>query len=291
MKTKLLSYSAVASAMVGGSNTNASVIYTNIDPDIALVDSGDYYDINMDAAGSTDFIISLMEQSAAGPYSFTGTCSWATYLGFNKIGIGGYQISNQAIASLSSGYVLALDYGYSITQNNTLFKFSSPGTGNNIGNYSWAIGCYTVSNQSSSLGFNGYWNNVVDKYIGVTFNINANKHYGWIRVSVPQGYGIIEIKDFAYESAPNVAILAGDTGTANGVIEKELSNILMYESDNIIYVSGTKGTVTIHNSLGQQINVVNYTGKVAVPINNSGVYFIRVESENEVLVRKIILTN
>ena len=50
----------------------------------------------------------------------------------------------------------------------------------------------------------------VDSYIGVTFKLGSNTHYGWIRVNWSSASTTFIIKDFAYESTANTAIKAGD---------------------------------------------------------------------------------
>ena len=74
-------------------------------------------------------------------------------------------------------------------------------------------------------GTQGPWVNVFGQFLGVTFEIAGEEHFGWIRFNVTASgeAGPVEgtlpgtanvsatILDFAYESCANTAILAGDT--------------------------------------------------------------------------------
>jgi uncharacterized protein YjdB len=52
-----------------------------------------------------------------------------------------------------------------------------------------------------------------DSYIGATFKIGANVHYGWILVNW-DGNGTFTVKSYAYEDTADAEILAGDEGVA-----------------------------------------------------------------------------
>lgn len=59
-------------------------------------------------------------------------------------------------------------------------------------------------------------------YVGVRFNIGGSPHFGWVEVETnPEGEMVasVTIKSYAYESTPNTAILAGDTGGGSGGID------------------------------------------------------------------------
>lgn len=56
---------------------------------------------------------------------------------------------------------------------------------------------------------NAEFNSVTDAYIGLSFPISGNTHFGWIRVDVDNSAGSFLIKDWAYESVPDTGIAAG----------------------------------------------------------------------------------
>jgi hypothetical protein len=78
--------------------------------------------------------------------------------------------------------------------------------------------------QDSAYGvsfYGGYWlGDVVNKFLGIRFQIGQETHYGWARLDVqlgPLGKGIgVKLTGYAYETRPDTAIRAGDRGGADG---------------------------------------------------------------------------
>jgi hypothetical protein len=61
----------------------------------------------------------------------------------------------------------------------------------------------------------GSWLGVKDRFLGLSFQINGETHYGWARLTVrsPEKYRLTAfLSDFAYETEPNTPIQAGATG-------------------------------------------------------------------------------
>ena len=56
--------------------------------------------------------------------------------------------------------------------------------------------------------------NGADTYLGAKFKIGANVHYGWVRVLWVGS--VLTVKDFAYETTPDMAINAGATEDVGG---------------------------------------------------------------------------
>jgi hypothetical protein len=59
----------------------------------------------------------------------------------------------------------------------------------------------------------GPWNNVQDHYLGVSFKIGTETHYGWVRMSVsdPRAPLKVLISGYAYETIADQQIRAGQT--------------------------------------------------------------------------------
>ncbi len=60
---------------------------------------------------------------------------------------------------------------------------------------------------------NGYWNGASNMYLGLELKIHGQTHYGWARLSTGGSlYGIsTTLTGYAYETAPGIAIDAGQT--------------------------------------------------------------------------------
>ncbi len=73
---------------------------------------------------------------------------------------------------------------------------------------------------SSNRTFRGFWKDSKNRYLGVSFPINGETHYGWIRLTVttdPNAHGPFmsaKITGYAYETVANKPILAGTAATA-----------------------------------------------------------------------------
>ena len=65
--------------------------------------------------------------------------------------------------------------------------------------------------------YGGYWiGDVVNRFLGIRFQIGQETHYGWARLDVklgPRGKGIgAMLTGYAYQTQPDTPIRAGDTG-------------------------------------------------------------------------------
>jgi hypothetical protein len=75
------------------------------------------------------------------------------------------------------------------------------------------------NNIMASFGSGGYsagsWFSVSDRYLGLAFKIHGKLHYGWARLTTNWNGNLrIEatLTGFAYETEPDIPIIAGDTG-------------------------------------------------------------------------------
>jgi hypothetical protein len=65
--------------------------------------------------------------------------------------------------------------------------------------------------------FFGYWanggNGVKDRFLGLSFMVKGEKHYGWARLNVApmDGWWNATLTGYAYETVPNRPIIAGNT--------------------------------------------------------------------------------
>ena len=178
---KLLAYSIAAGAVVlGGAETQAGVVYT--DPaDVTLDSNGETFEIQF--SGATKFKITFGE---------------ITYSSIKYRGIGIYSSTDSARIlkmDIPQNYVKALSSNYIISDK----------TGNNFSD-GWQSNITSISDSFTR----GHFNGAGDKYVGLKFKIGENTHYGWVRINVDSGVNSIIIKDYAYESTPDLGIKAGE---------------------------------------------------------------------------------
>lgn len=75
----------------------------------------------------------------------------------------------------------------------------------------------------SSTYWKGEWGNegkgLKFRFLGLKFKIGKETHFGWARVSVlttPLGFPFkVKLNGYAYETTPNMGIIAGDTGSGS----------------------------------------------------------------------------
>lgn len=189
---RLASYSAMAVAIAGGSQVNAQIVYTNIDPDIhyntlggEVIHGGECFDFNDDA--QTDLCIGL---------------------NFRSVTDTDYQTFSMGV--FSYGEVNG-DYFVSALPEGSLI---------NATNNDWLGPYRTMFQLVQYSGFSygsGDWLNAEDKYLGFRIPVDGNYLYGWLRITclidypgVPFVLTDLSIKDFAYNATPGAPILAGE---------------------------------------------------------------------------------
>jgi hypothetical protein len=96
-------------------------------------------------------------------------------------------------------------------------------TGGNNGEAMVSITHFTTGGTSYVHGF---WINVLNRYLGLKFQIAGQSHYGWALLSVrrQQFHITAVLTGYAYETTPNTAIKAGQTsgGDDNSSIDPSL---------------------------------------------------------------------
>lgn len=123
-----------------------------------------------------------------------------------------------------------------------------------------------------------------DKYIGVQINLNGNIHYGWIRVSFDENK-TLTIKDYAYQSLPNTAILAG---ASQDIIAQSVE---IDGENGVTSVINTQSLQMVSNVLPTNASVQNIiwsvnNGSGSATINNSGL--LTATSSGTVVVKGIV---
>jgi hypothetical protein len=195
-KTRLAWYAAAAAGVLGvAPSAGAQIVYTDLVPDGIAEDTEDINDtlavgprVDFDGDGDIEIIfgedtgrfytVGASVGAPEGPDEMVGLI--ATLVPFGT-GLYAYPIAMNAGAMVQDGADLITGY--------PLFTFTFTGSDPNL------------------------WVGAGDAYVGVKFQLDDGQHFGWIRCEMPTN-GRLIIKDFAYESAVNTPIAAGDVGTA-----------------------------------------------------------------------------
>ncbi|MGJ5641064.1 T9SS type A sorting domain-containing protein [Formosa sp. S-31] len=116
------------------------------------------------------------------------------------------------------------------------------------------------------------WVGNIDKYLGLQFYINGETHYGWARLTVISATQWV-IKDYAYQSTPGTAILAGQKPAALQVDEEEISptiKIAAYNKLIEVFNLRVPHNYELYNITGQNVG----KGAVSKTLNTIDMSFI-----------------
>jgi hypothetical protein len=203
LNRRLLSYATAATAagvgVLGLAQTaEAQVVFT---PAHVMIGSHTSYNLDLTNNGTTDFVLhgsvtancsTLFDALLAKP-ALSNAVQGAIYNGLNvaKALAPGRPIgSSQRFVSQGNGGVLMGEAIY------------SPGGGQ----------------------YRGNWVHVLNRYLGLKFQINGETHFGWARLSVKMFLGKpfqALLSGYAYETQPNTPITAGQTTGDDAAVPAE----------------------------------------------------------------------
>lgn len=178
----LYALAAAGGTLLGAPATHAEVVFT---PSSEIwTDSTGPFLIDMDNDGNADFQLGIFEAGCGS----TSSCifSWAVRAATGH--------SSNGVVEVGTANEPALRPGARI------------GAGHYFGNHG---AMFAVSD----FGQSGSWQNVEHRYLGVKFILNNETHYGWIGFRSVTFPGKAVFQGWAYETTPNKAIRAGDTGS------------------------------------------------------------------------------
>jgi hypothetical protein len=195
----LLSYAAATAAGAGllgvAQPADAHIVYT---PAHAAIGYRGSYALDLTGTGETDFILHD---------AVSANCSTV----FNAL-----QVKPALGNAVEGGAFNGLNLAEALQPGETVGssqKFDAGGRGGPI-----------MGEAIDSPGggqFRGNWVNVINRYLGLKFQVNGQTHFGWARLSVRaqvfQGMHAV-LTGYAYETEPNTPIVAGqETGMSECV--------------------------------------------------------------------------
>jgi len=153
-----------------------------------------------------------------------------------------------------------------------------------------------------SVYFKPIFMNLGDKYVGVKFLLDTNTHYGWVLISFDNSNNTkkLIVKEYAYESTPNKAIIAGNKGNITGIDDLFLNNFSIYPNPakNIITIDNKSkikiSKIKIINLLGKEIKEVfiSNTNSQTIDISKltKGIYLICLfDNEKKIGSKKLVI--
>jgi hypothetical protein len=282
-ESKLVQFTAVAGAIITGSNVNAQIVYQDINPDVVVNFANPNYalDFNNDAIPDVGFGVAQISGSTS-YYGFQFTFQ-GTYAGVSASG-GGVQLAQTGSAtSTMSSFVAPLNNGALVSG---AAMFSSGGL---------LAGDLTITNTLLGQTFPlplGEWLGVTDKFLGVKFTAGVNTHFGWVRLDVSAGADVITIKDYAFNATPDGPINAGQMVGLDGLSMDDKVTVRSAFDEAIVNVTPDLigSTIEMYSMTGQKVHsiaiedvntVIKFDGL------DTGIYTVSVQSSEDAVNKKV----
>ncbi|MBP9705547.1 MAG: T9SS type A sorting domain-containing protein [Chitinophagales bacterium] len=293
----LSAYTAIASCFLTlHQETNAQVIYIDIDPDIILDERTEVFGLDMDDNGFYDF--AFLNSSFNTFNSIFSSFRLRQDIAF------GPQTSQNAIAGILNSF----STGYGVYTNYYPFALNAGEVINNLLTWqTWGYQILALRTFYETGAINDVcdycnWYNLdvtetINGYLGIRFiDDEEQNHYGWIRCDVKDEGRTLVIKDYAYELQADYPIVAGSTEHYVGV--NNLSNLnkaVIYSFGNTIYYhlpSEEIGSeITLFDFAGKIIysGIINETYSSISPNCLPGIYIVRITTSTQSVTRKVSL--
>jgi len=131
-------------------------------------------------------------------------------------------------------------------------------------------------------------------YLGLKFLNNTDTLHGWVRILATNSS--ITLKDYAYNTIPNMPILAGQTELGIGNFAPS-SNINIFENNGFLYINITQpaqaqGYIRIYSQQGALVKADSINGQQnTIPLAGlaQGIYIVQVATQSEIVNKQIFL--
>ncbi|MBK9401480.1 MAG: T9SS type A sorting domain-containing protein [Bacteroidetes bacterium] len=240
----------ILTAMLFSASANAQIVYTDVIPDSTMNCIGNglsctqNYDLDLNNDAISDFILTAFHVNP--PQIGNETISRV-----NTSPLNGNAVKDTLVNSDTVSIPIQLN---AVINSNLLLNQSWQTSGSQIlknGAYGGGLSNDTVW---------GLWDSLSDYYLGLRLLLSGQIHYGWVRlrVDVTESYASLIVKNYAYNTVPNQAILAGQT-VATGINENSFASSIN------IFPNPAKDKLTIalgSNNKKVEITIADMTGKV-----------------------------
>ncbi len=273
LSKQLSKYGAMAVAIGGVADAAGQIVYTDVTPDFAGGISTNFL-LDLDNNGTNDFEVFHDADD---------------YLYFRPLG----DANNEVLGSIGYsssyyGYFYGYAYPFALAED-TVISNSAAGSWNNFG----------FSEGNNSLNFNacddGFWCDITDGYLGLRFRIGANTHYGWARLDVDTNGDVWIVKDYAYNTIPDEAILAGQQtlGLNTNPLADDVK-IVSKDQSIALYNLPEQTNYKLFSLTGQSVlngNINQNTYVIEAKTIASGIYILELTNitTNAILRKKIAL--
>jgi len=199
----LTDYALFSSIFLHAHNVLAEVQYTDIEPDFIVDGDGEVFALDIDLDGVDDFRFSHHKGFYYNDW-YDLRLYDALFAGGmeNSDGIAGsyFTVGSAAYSSFITYWAYKIPNGYPI---GVLLSFQT--------DWSQLMAAAIATSSGFIFDYDGHWTDAGEAYLGLRIERDSKYYYGWIRVTVEDSAAAMTIHDYALETIPYKALIAGDT--------------------------------------------------------------------------------
>ena len=175
-------------------DTSHPIVYTDVRPDQTFDKNGTSYHLDINNDGINDVDITY---GSRGQGSFCGNLKsvWITIAPLNQNETGNNNSNQVAVVQPDT----VIDNAAFVWNDTSPQSLASKTT----------LCSAHGSDYHKTSTYYGLWRGAVDKYIALRLHTATDIYYGWVRLDVVSSLNSFTIKDYAFNSIPNQAIVAG----------------------------------------------------------------------------------
>ena len=283
IESKIKRYTALAGGITAIAGVaNAQVVYTDINPDQLVTGNGGMYSLDVDNDGTVDFSLTTMVVTSS-----------YTYYGMNI----SLQYDAAVVSPAASGNSMMTSYSSGVANVPVGSAIGSSGSFSSASGFLGYSLTYSITGSLSTSGsFSG--GNFIngEGFVGLKFDISGDTHYGWARVEVTPDGTTLSVKDYAYESTANTAILSGNGANGPVGIETAENNVEIQNFNDKVKIKLsdelTNSVATITSITGQEVlskSINNSIELIELNDLSSGIYMVSVNTDQGNFNKKIYI--
>jgi len=242
-------------AVVSIQISNAQIVYTDVNPDITT--SGTYnLDLNKD--GTIDFAIKHTSKSVSGSGKCKGQTETNQYINVTPLNNNQVADTGTNVRKLSPNVTVdAYAKSWSSNSGQTMLSYELKCT-----YVCFYGGCgYLLY---PTIKGQWYWANE-DGFLGLKLIYGGHSYFGWLRISISEQAGGFIIKDYAFNSKPDQAILTGQSSDKYlGILPISNLNNYFCAGNNVTVPYVISGTFSTTNIVRAELS--DATGSFARPV-------------------------
>lgn len=273
LKSKLVKYSAVASAAATVGVANAQVQYTDIN-DTTVSTNGGFYDLDLNQDGNPDFRLTQIIDSG-----LTENINAVLISPFDSV-------YNRVIGEATNGF----NYPANVTPGTIINQYENfQGIGG-----SEVKGYMAFEVDGISYPNSNWVGPTTNGFLGMQVRIGDSLHFAWARVDVSLGSNSFTVKDFAVELTPGDSILAA--GNLLNIAQNVFDNTAIIANNKtlkIVLSSDLEGVefvlLDLQRRLLREENLSNGTLAFDLSDLSEGVYLVHLRYKGVIRTEKIVI--